>query len=1551
MPVQIQFLSDSQEAQHLALILNVKPLNKKYVRPVKFWMETLAFIIPSLQNDPSVATPSASLASRPVSKPSGSKKKSKGKKPLRGSSKAKSSDGRLAPEGPAVSDPSTTSGNQSWHPVVAPLQLAARQTSTAPMAPDPPQQGEQDESSLGDSLSEDDVADGLQLRLSREPEGLNVTGITRLTGNRMNSGLYSVQGTFRAHNVTKETNLYCVLFKANDWIGRVSVTDFVYELPTLSAAPIPGNVSNTSVTIIWRAWDPAVDDGDPPVVAYIPYYLRSSSMEWQQGGKVSVGRPFEFRTDNLEVDIEYDFSVAAVREGENGEGPRSPSVTVKTLCNVPNMVASVNVQLTSSNKVNVSWQLHPGEVMCSTGVTTYKVYYRIEGSIDDTSQLAGTVEDVDIRWFIVDDGLLQPGSLYIFFVTVTTDQESDFRESKPIQTLEGDYLALEDTSAPAYLISLIIIPFLVITAIVFIIIRYKRKHFSKDKKATKADDGGDTDYVNAGMADDPEDYIPLEEQSRAVSSSKYEDLNHKPQDGASIPPQYEVAIVPQPQKPEATPRYHTRNVKGVNSGAYEDVGAGSEKRRQLPDVPQSHLSGDEDEDNNYEVPDRLEEYTGVYINIKAKPVQPGPIKAAEVKLDTNGSDARSDYINASYIKQGKTSFIAAQGPQESTVDDFWKMVWQENVETIVMVTDNIETNKGDHKTIHTVTQVQVHSWPYGSVPKEPASLISIIKKVKSLQTDGNSSHLLVHCSNGVGATGTFIAVYVLMDTIKKNKDVNVFDFVKNMREDRVDMVQTRIQYLFIFECLLAVIQSTDSQISCDQLKKLGHAATSLKSKKEYKALQESVIEEQHCEDYTGNSPENQHKNRFMNLIPVDKFRPVLKSEGNTFGTNSYINAIHLADFSGREFIITQTPLSSTVEDFWRLVYDYECATIVMLNNIDGSDETAIQYWPSGGGAHYGLMKVVCTNTANRDLYAMSDRVSSNPPIILFIVPVAALLLLCIIVGVFILLRMKKKQRKESNKNVYENASCDKNDAPVSNKSGEYEGIKSQPDQRGTVVVVDIKQQTASLKRSTTLEEFQETEENSEDENCEHIYSNLQAPDPIKVAMFEDYVICNANNLEQEFEILKKGKRHSWAIAENEIHKKKNRFKNMLTCPNTASLDDFWRMVWEQKVSTIVMITNLYEGGKERCSQYWPEAEGSSKLFRDLEIKWSNTLPFSDFVVRKLSLHHLKEKEKEIHQVHQFHFLTWPDMLVPKEVTPVLEFVKQVKQASKEKKTPTLVHCSAGIGRTGTFIALSCLMDVLMKEKVISVFDFVENMRENRINMVQTSKQYLFLYKCLLEFHQTRHTEIPVGLLERFDLKSKRGLLLQEHKMKRNQDGLKEGNRPRNRFPDKVPYDGSRPFLVSSGSGGNIEGYINATILKSFTKQDAFISTQSPLPNTIDDFWKLVFDWNCTLIVMLNQLDPDDQTCMQYCSEDSVQFGSMTVNCVVEEDETIFTRRVFEISHVHSERIARNQSVDVFSSVRQLRQRHPDFLSNEEDYLLCYELIKAHVTETCEYQNI
>ncbi|KAJ8031271.1 Deleted in malignant brain tumors 1 protein [Holothuria leucospilota] len=344
---------------------------------------------------------------------------------------------------------------------------------------------------------------------------------------------------------------------------------------------------------------------------------------------------------------------------------------------------------------------------------------------------------------------------------------------------------------------------------------------------------------------------------------------------------------------------------------------------------------EEDEQNNYILPDS--EHDGELINARNNKtlLRPEPIEVIEFRrfMNRNKDDVTKDIFQQFMNHEGKTSFIAAQGPQESTVDDFWKMVWQENVKTIVMITDTNKENKGKGKPeVHLVTQVKVHNWSDEEIPKDTTSIISVIRKVKSWETEGCLSPF-----NGVGATGTFIALYCLMDIIKKKKEINVFQFVEQMRKDRMDMVQTRIQYMFIFESILAALQTTDSYMLYDQLKQLSHSAIQHKSKKEFKVLQERTAKKHHVDVCIGKSPKNQHKNRFTNIVPEGKFRPVLKSEGNANDSNSYINASHLMDFEGKEFIMTQTPLPSTIEDFWRLVYDYACTSVVMLNKIDASD--------------------------------------------------------------------------------------------------------------------------------------------------------------------------------------------------------------------------------------------------------------------------------------------------------------------------------------------------------------------------------------------------------------------------------------------------------------------------------------------------------------------------------------------------------------------------------------------------------------------------------------
>ncbi|XP_071841599.1 uncharacterized protein [Apostichopus japonicus] len=824
----------------------------------------------------------------------------------------------------------------------------------------------------------------------------------------------------------------------------------VQKLPSISEPPTQLTRTTTSVTITWRPWDEETDVGDPPVVAYIPYYKMDPSQDWMSGSRIQADQTLEYTASSLESDRNYTFSVAAVREGEGGEGPRGPPVTIKTLC-IDVVPLMVRTTLTATNDVTVIWQ--QPTVQCSTGITKFTIYYEVEGDVS-SRQEAGRA-DPNAESFTIDGSLLEPETTYNIAVTVTTDQESALSEGSPVTTAES-----EPPSSPVYLAALVIPVLIIIILLVVIIKRIRRKPAT----GSKPEDVQDVDYVNAGVAADPEDNIALEERSRNTPAQKYQDLTEK-----EAPTQvsgYERTIHETADAaPKAMPR---QGIKRHTDYQYEDVNCRETDARKLPSVPQPDLQSEDE--TEYEVPEMFEEYTGVYINSlrASKPITPRPMKITEyktfmgrerskviretvqqftalqtgqqhpwtaaiklqnkpknffkallpydhsrVRLDTDGSDVRSDYINASYIKnhQGKVSFIAAQGPREGTKDDFWRMVWKEDVETIVTLVDKdgteqhskdaqywpnkvntsqkygaitvllMETTafrsyilremnviKGNEKFHTTVTQYEIPCWKYGGVPSEPADLTSAIKQIKNHQKGGK--HLLVHCSNGVGATGVFISLYDLMDVIKTKKEVSVFDVIEGMRKDRVNMVLTKLQYLFIFDALLEAMLSPDSQMSCDQLKKLDLSAMKKKCKKEFQILQETTKHQEDLATLAGNSSENNHKNRFPDLLPVDKFRPVLKSPGNLFGSNGYINATFAKNISQRGFIMTQSPLASTVEDVWRLVFDYDCKCIVMLNTVDDSDESLSVYWPNvhNAAASNGLMTVICKKIEESDVF-------------------------------------------------------------------------------------------------------------------------------------------------------------------------------------------------------------------------------------------------------------------------------------------------------------------------------------------------------------------------------------------------------------------------------------------------------------------------------------------------------------------------------------------------------------------------------------------------------
>ncbi|XP_014392819.1 PREDICTED: receptor-type tyrosine-protein phosphatase H [Myotis brandtii] len=187
-------------------------------------------------------------------------------------------------------------------------------------------------------------------------------------------------------------------------------------------------------------------------------------------------------------------------------------------------------------------------------------------------------------------------------------------------------------------------------------------------------------------------------------------------------------------------------------------------------------------------------------------------------------------------------------------------------------------------------------------------------------------------------------------------------------------------------------------------------------------------------------------------------------------------------------------------------------------------------------------------------------------------------------------------------------------------------------------------------------------------------------------------------------------------------------------PLPQTVGDFWRLVWEQQSHTLVMLTNCMELGRVKCEHYWP-LDAQPCTHGHLQVTLEGEKVMENWTVRDLKLRHAQEQKTL--SVRQFHYVAWPDHGVPHSPDPLLAFWKVLRQwlDKTPEGGPPIVHCSAGVGRTGTLIALDVLLRQLECEGVVGPYSFVKKMRESRPLMVQTEAQYVFLHQCLLRFLQ------------------------------------------------------------------------------------------------------------------------------------------------------------------------------------------------------------------------
>nr|XP_006133511.1 receptor-type tyrosine-protein phosphatase eta [Pelodiscus sinensis] len=181
-------------------------------------------------------------------------------------------------------------------------------------------------------------------------------------------------------------------------------------------------------------------------------------------------------------------------------------------------------------------------------------------------------------------------------------------------------------------------------------------------------------------------------------------------------------------------------------------------------------------------------------------------------------------------------------------------------------------------------------------------------------------------------------------------------------------------------------------------------------------------------------------------------------------------------------------------------------------------------------------------------------------------------------------------------------------------------------------------------------------------------------------------------------------------------------------PNT--IEDFWRMIWEKNIYVIVMLTKCVEQGRTKCEEYWPDK--GYKYYGDITVTLISEFVLPEWTIRDFTME--VNNATESHTVRQFHFTSWPDHGVPETTDLLINFRHLVKENMMRypPESPTLVHCSAGVGRTGTFIAIDRLIQQMELEHMIDVYGVVYDLRMHRPLMVQTEDQYIFLNQCVLD---------------------------------------------------------------------------------------------------------------------------------------------------------------------------------------------------------------------------
>jgi len=318
-------------------------------------------------------------------------------------------------------------------------------------------------------------------------------------------------------------------------------------------------------------------------------------------------------------------------------------------------------------------------------------------------------------------------------------------------------------------------------------------------------------------------------------------------------------------------------------------------------------------------------------------------------------------------------------------------------------------------------------------------------------------------------------------------------------------------------------------------------------------------------------------------------------------------------------------------------------------------------------------------------------------------------------------------------------------------------------------------------------------------------------------------------------------------------------------PTENTIGDFWRMVWQERASCIVMVTRTFDFIRVMCVQYWPAGKNKEEVYSGVGVTVENEEQLANFMIRTIRL----RKNGEERKVILFHYTEWPCHSNPFS-NALLEFRRRVRNVMNHhpdsQDGPVIVHCNDGAGRSGVYVAIDANIELSEEDGVMDVFGYVKKMRTQRRGLVESLDQYKFIYETLVEYTRGIDSRFPVSELankikERGvkDQKTKKNAYQMEYGLICNQTprftigdcaaGHRADNRDKNRNVLIVPPDNFRPY-VTSFQGNNCTDYINAVFVDGYTHPREYIVTEWPLPTTCSDIWSLVYDHDCSAVVVL-----------------------------------------------------------------------------------------------------